>query len=207
MSNHATVFVVDDDTALCEALGFLLKSDGLAVEMHNSASSFLKAYTPDRPGALLLDVRMRGMDGLDLQAHLASLEFEIPIIILTAHGDVPMAVQALKAGALEFLQKPINDQDLLDAIRRALRVDAENRRRRAAKAEIRARYATLTQREREVLKVLIAGLPSKQIAERLCVSEKTVEVHRKHVRTKMGASSTVELVRMVMWLHDGGDLD
>ncbi len=207
MTDHATVFVVDDDADLCEALRWLLESDGLAVETHTSARGFLKAHTPDRPGALLLDVRMRGMDGLDLQEYLTSHGFEIPTIILTGHGDVPMAVRALKAGALEFLQKPVNDQALLDCIHRALRIDAENRRKRAANAGIRARYATLTPRELEVLDLVIAGRASKQIADLLRVSEKTVEVHRKHLMSKMGAATAVELVRIVLSPRGGRDSD
>ena len=198
MKSNPTVFVVDDDRDLCEALRWLLESDGLKVETHTSAQSFLDAYDPGRPGVLALDVRMRGMDGLQLQEHLTAHGMEIPVIILTGHGDVPMAVRALKAGALEFLQKPVNDQALLDCIRRAMRVDAENRRRRGTREAIAARLETLTPREREVMDLVVAGKPNKRIAELLCVSEKTVEVHRKHVMKKMQAGTVVELVRLVL---------
>ena len=203
MKDDPTVFVVDDDADLCEALRWLLESDGLKVETHTSAQSFLEAYRPDRPGVLALDVRMRGMDGLELQERLVAHDFDIPVLILTGHGDVPMAVRSLKAGALEFLQKPVNDQALLDCIHRALRIDAENRRKRVAKEVILARRAALTRREREVMDLVIAGKANKQIAELLCVSEKTVEVHRKHVMNKMQASSVVELVRTALSLRAG----
>ena len=201
MTDDPTVFVVDDDADLCEALRWLLESDGLKVETYTSAQSFLKAYRPDRPGVLALDVRMRGMDGLELQEHLSAHNLGIPVIILTGHGDVPMAVRAIKAGALEFLQKPVNDQALLDCVHRALQIDAENRQQRVATEVIEGRLATLTPREREVLGLVITGKANKQIGDLLCVSAKTVEVHRKHVMKKMRAVSVVELVRMVLSLR------
>jgi two-component system response regulator FixJ len=203
MRDDATVFVVDDDADICEALCWLLESDGLKVETHTSAQSFLSAYDPDRPGVLALDVRMRGMDGLGLQELLNARGYEIPVIILTGHGDVPMAVRALKAGALEFLQKPVNDQALLDCLHRAMQIDADNRRKRANRLVVRARMAKLTPREREVMDLVVAGYPNKRIAEVLCLSEKTVEVHRKRVMRKMKAASAVELVRMVLSLREG----
>ena len=205
MTGDPTVFVVDDDADLCEALRWLLESDGLKVETHTSAQSFLEAYRPERPGVLALDVRMRGMDGLELQERLVAHDFDIPVLILTGHGDVPMAVRALKAGALEFLQKPVNDQALLDCVHRALRIDAENRRKRVAKEVILARLTALTTRERQVMDLVVAGNANKQIAELLRVSEKTVEVHRKHVMEKTRADSVVELVRIVLSLDDGRD--
>lgn len=198
MNNDSTVFVVDDDTDLCEALRWLLESDGLKVETYTSAQSFLEAYEPDRPGVLALDVRMPDMDGLELQQHLNARGYEIPVIILTGHGDVPMAVRALKAGALEFFQKPVNDQALLDCIHRAMRVDVEKRRQRACADVTRARIAALTRREREVMDLVVAGHANKQIAEILCLSVKTIEVHRKRVMKKMQAGTVVELVRMVL---------
>jgi two-component system response regulator FixJ len=201
MKREPTVFVVDDDADLCEALRWLLESDGLKVETYTSAQSFLEAYHPDGPGVVVLDVRMRGMDGLELQEYLVAHGFDIPVLILTGHGDVPVAVRALKAGALEFLQKPVDDQILLDCIYKALRIDAENRRKRAAKELVLARLATLTRREREVMDLVVTGKANKQIAELLCVSEKTVEVHRKHVMKKMRADSVVELVRTVLPLR------
>ena len=205
MTGDPTVFVVDDDADLCEALRWLLESDGLKVETHTSAQSFLEAYRPERPGVLALDVRMRGMDGLELQERLVAHDFDIPVLILTGHGDVPMAVRALKAGALEFLQKPVNDQALLDCVHRALRIDAENRRKRVAKEVILARLTALTTRERQVMDLVVAGNANKQIAELLRVSEKTVVVHRKHVLEKTRADSVVELVRIVLSLDDGRD--
>ena len=205
MTGDPTVFVVDDDADLCEALRWLLESDGLKVETHTSARSFLEAYHPDGSGALVLDVRMPGMEGLELQKDLVARGFDIPVLILTGHGDVPMAVRALKAGALEFLQKPVNDQALLDCVHRALRIDAENRRKRVAKEVILARLTALTTRERQVMDLVVAGNANKQIAELLRVSEKTVEVHRKHVMEKTRADSVVELVRIVLSLDDGRD--
>ncbi len=202
MKDAPTVFVVDDDADLCEALRWLLESDGLEVETYTSARSFLEACSSDRPGVLALDVRMRDMDGLELQAYLTAHGFQIPVIILTGHGDVPMAVRALKAGALEFFQKPVHDQALLNSIHRALRNDAENRRKRAAHEVIAARHATLTPREREVLNLVLVGKANKRIAAELCVSEKTVEVHRKHVMRKMQAGSVVELVHIVLSLRE-----
>jgi len=205
MKDDPTVFVVDDDADLCEALRWLLESDGFKVETHTSAQGFLEAYRPDRPGVLALDVRMPGMDGLELQKDLVARGFDIPVLILTGHGDVPMAVRALKTGALEFLQKPVNDQALLDCVHRALRIDAENRRKRVAKEVILARLTALTTRERQVMDLVVAGKANKQIAELLRVSEKTVEVHRKHVMNKMHAGSVVELVRIALSLDDGRD--
>jgi FixJ family two-component response regulator len=202
MKDAPTVFVVDDDADLCEALRWLLESDGLEVETYTSARSFLETCSAGRPGVLALDVRMRGMHGLELQAYLTAHGFQIPVIILTGHGDVPMAVRALKAGALEFLQKPVNDQILLDSIHRALRIDAANRRKRTAHEVLAARHATLTPREREVMNLVLVGKANKRIAAELCVSEKTVEVHRKHVMRKMQAGSVVELVRIVLSLRE-----
>ncbi len=201
-TNDPVVFVVDDDADLCEALSWLLESDGLAVETYTSAQGFLDAYSPDRPGVLVLDVRMRGMDGLELQEYLHDRGFEIPIIILTGHADVPMAVRALKVGALEFLQKPVNDQALLDCIHKAMRIDAENRRKRIEMAVIAARTASLTPREREVMGLVVAGKANKQVANQLCVSEKTIEVHRKRVMKKMQVGSAVELVRTVLMFKE-----
>jgi two-component system response regulator FixJ len=201
VAEDPTVFVVDDDTDLCEALRWLLESDGLKVETYTSARSFLNAYHPDRPGVLALDVRMPGMDGLELQDYLTTHGLTIPIIILTGHGTVPMAVRALKAGALEFLQKPVNDQALLDSIRRALRTDAENRRKRSSDEAMAARFNALTPREREVLSLVVAGYANKRMAALLGVSEKTIEVHRKHLMGKMQARSVVELVRMSLSLR------
>ena len=198
MTNEPTVFVVDDDPALCESLCYLLKSDGLAAEAYTSAEDFLAAFDPDRPGVLVLDVRMRGMKGPELQEHLIEKDIDVPIIILTGHGDVPMAVRAVKAGALDFLQKPVNDEILLARIRQAIQLDQQNRQRRIEADSVAKRVALLTGREREVLDLLLAAKASKQMAHELCVSEKTIEVHRKHVLKKMEVNSAVELVRTVL---------
>ena len=151
MGVRSTVFIVDDDQALCEALRCLIESDGLKVKTFPSAESFLEAYDPASPGVLLLDVRMRGMTGLDLQQHLRERGFAIPIIILTGHADVPMAVRSFEAGALGFLEKPVNDEDLLSRIRKAIRLDAQNRRGRAKSAVLAKLLAQLKRRERELL--------------------------------------------------------
>jgi two-component system response regulator FixJ len=202
MRTEPTVFVVDDDRDLCDSLRWLIESDGLRVETYASAQDFLDAYDPVRPGVLVLDVRMPGMDGLDLQQHLIGIGHGIPIIILTGHADVPMAVRAVKAGALEFLQKPVNDQILLDCIRKAIRLDTQNRSKKKRKDEILTRMALLTPREREVLNLVVAGKPNKQIAHELSVSEKTVEVHRKRLMKKVQVGSAVELVRVVLSAHE-----
>ena len=198
MPTEPTVFVVDDDPGLCDSLGWLIESDGLKVETYASAQDFLDAYEPDRPGVLMLDVRMPGMSGLDLQEHLIDKGYGIPIIMLTGHADVPMAVRAVRAGAVEFLQKPMNDQILLDRIRKAIRLDAQIRRKVIRKGEILARMALLTPREQEVMDLVVAGKANKQIAYELHVSEKTVEVHRKRLMRKMQVGSAVELVRVVL---------
>lgn len=198
MNEEPTVFVVDDDEDFCEALRWLLESDGLAVEAHHSAESYLESFDPRRPGVLLLDVRMASMSGLELHRILIERGFGIPVIFLTGHGDVPMAVESVKRGAVDFLQKPVRDQVLIDRIRAAIDIDTRRRAAAEAQQEIRDRFATLTPREREVMKLIVAGHPNKRIAAMLCVSEKTIEVHRKHVMSKMGVHSAVELVRVVV---------
>ncbi|HUU95555.1 MAG TPA: response regulator [Phycisphaerae bacterium] len=196
-----TVSVVDDDEALCEGLRWLLESEALNVETHTSAEAFLDAYDPDCPGCLVLDVRMGGMSGLELQAKLAEQELSVPVIVLTGHADVPMAVQATKAGAVEFLQKPVDDQVLLDCIHRAIELDAQVRERQAADAEFAARIELLTPRQREVLDLVVAGKANKQIAAGFGVSPRTVEVHRKRIMRKLRVKSSVDLVRNVMALR------
>jgi len=200
--NDFCVHVVDDDEAMCEALEYLLKSDGLRTATYGSARQFLNAYDPRRPGVLVLDVRMHGMDGLELQKYLVNKGYDIPVIILTGHGDVPMAVKAVRAGALEFLQKPVDDQPLFDSIRRAAKIDAANRLRRERMRSIETRIHELTKRETEVMELVVNGLANKQIAEKLSISSKTVEVHRKHVMQKMAATSTVDLTCMVLWFRN-----
>ena len=193
-----TVFIVDDDAAVRDSLGLLLRSVGLASEAFASADEFLAAFDPARPGCLVLDVRMPGMSGLELQARLHERHASLPILFLTAHGDVEMAVMAVKAGAFDFVQKPFRDQDLLDKLQAALAQDTERRRRRADAADVQARIAALTPRERELLEAVVAGKADKEIAQDLGISPRTVEIHRAHVMQKMKADSVTDLVRLVM---------
>jgi len=197
-----TVFVVDDDEAMRNSLRWLIESVGLAVECHDSAESFLDSYYPGRSGCLLLDVRMPGMSGLELQEYLHRNEINIPVIIITGHGDVPMSVRAMKEGAIDFIEKPFNDELLLDAIRNALAVNEKQREKQALRAELAARLATLTPREHEVMEMVTAGKSNKEIASALGVSAKTVEAHRAKVMDKMQASSLAELVRMSMLVQE-----
>ena len=193
---EALVFVVDDDAPMRESLQNLLRSVGLRVAAFASAQEFLRSTRPDVPGCLVLDVRLPGLSGLDLQQRLAEIDMAIPIIFITGHGDIPMTVQAMKAGAVEFLTKPFRDQELLDAIHQALARDRHAREQRAQSAELRRRYRALTPRERDVLARVVTGLLNKQIAGELGTSEAAVKVHRQHVMAKMGARSLAELVRM-----------
>ena len=192
----SVVFVVDDDAAVRESLGRLIASVGLKVDVFPSARAFLDARRPDAPGCLVLDVRLPGLSGLDLQRELAETDAELPIIFITGHGDIPMSVRAMKAGAAEFLTKPFRQQDLLDAIRSAIERDRTMRADRAERAELRRRYASLTPRERDVLAWIVAGLLDKQIAAELGTSEATVKEQRGHVMAKMQAGSVAELVRI-----------
>ena len=192
----AMVFVVDDDAPMRESLKNLLRSVGLRVELFASAQEFLRSKRPDLPSCLVLDVRLPGLSGLDLQRRTGDAGIEIPIVFITGHGDIPMSVRAMKAGAVEFLTKPFRDQDLLDAIQQALERDGKARDQRAALEELRSRFASLTSREREVMKRVVAGLLNKQIGAELGTSETTVKVHRHQVMEKMGAGSVPELVRM-----------
>ena len=192
------VHVVDDDEAVRSSLRFLIRSVGLQAQVYDSAQEFLKSYDPRQPGCLLLDVRMPGMSGLELQQELNRRGATLPVIFITGHGDVPMAVEAMQCGAFDFLQKPFRDQDLLDRVQRAMARDAETRGRLAARAEIRSRLATLTPRELEVMKLVTSGKANKVVGADLGVSQRTVEIHRAHVMEKMAASSLAELVRMVL---------
>ena len=195
------VFVVDDDASLRHALTNLLRSVGLRVETFGSAREFLAGPRPDAPGCLVLDVRLPGLSGLDLQHELAAAQIDLPIIFMTGYGDIPMTVRAMKAGAVEFLTKPFRDQDLLDAIQQALERDRVAWHRRVALAALRQRYNRLTPREREVMRLVVAGLLNKQIAAELGTSEIMVKVHRGQVMRKMQAASVAELVRMAAQLR------
>jgi two-component system, LuxR family, response regulator FixJ len=193
-----TVFVVDDDAAVRDALRFLLRSVGHAVEVFAAASEFLRAYGDDRPGCVVLDIRMPGMSGLELQQQLVERRAMIPVIFITGHGDVPMAVEAIQAGAMDFIQKPFRDQDLLDRINQALEKDSANRQALGELNLIRQRLESLTPREREVMDMVVRGKANKVIAADLDLSQRTVEIHRARVMEKMHASSLAHLVRMVL---------
>ena len=195
------VFVVDDEPLVSASLARLIRSLGLHVQTFATAHEFLRAERTDVPGCLVLDVRLPDVSGLDLQAKLAEAKVYLPIIFLTGHGDIPMSVRAMKAGALEFLTKPCKDQDLLEAIQRALDHDRIARRRRAEVAGLRERYAALTPREREVLPLVVRGLLNKQIAAELGTSEKTIKIHRGRIVQKMKAESLPDLVRMALALE------
>jgi FixJ family two-component response regulator len=190
------VFVVDDDASIRDALTSLIRSVGLSVETFGSAREFLTHQRPDAPGCLVLDVRLPGLSGLDLQHELVAAQITIPIIFITGHGDIPMTVQAMKAGAMEFLTKPFRDQDLLDAIQQAIDRDRVVRHQRAELATLRQRYDALTPRERDVMQCVVSGLLNKQIAAELGTSEITIKVHRGQIMRKMRAESVAALVRM-----------
>lgn len=196
-----TIYIVDDDEGVRNSVKFLLKCVALTSHTLASANEFLDTYNPEHPGCLVLDVRMPGMSGLELQQQLNLRGAIIPVIFITGHGDIPMAVEAMQHGAFDFLQKPFRDQDLIDRIQRALERDARNRAALAEHERIRASFNSLTPREREVLALMIRGKPNKVMAAELGVSQRTVEIHRARVMEKTGAESLAQLVRMAMELE------
>jgi FixJ family two-component response regulator len=195
-AEEAIVFIVDDDESMREALHSLFRSVSLRVETFGSAADLLRSKLPEVASCLVLDVRLPGLSGLDFQAELAKANIHIPIIFMTGHGDIPMSVQAMKAGAIDFLTKPFRDQDMLDAVAAALERDRKRRKEEHRIAELRTRFEGLTEREREVMGLVTAGLMNKQIAGELELSEITVKIHRGHVMRKMAARSLADLVRM-----------
>ena len=192
----STVFIVDDDQGIRHAMSLLMKSVGLRHEVYASANEFLEAHNGSENGCLVLDIRMPGMGGLELQDKLIELKSGIPIIFITGHGDIPMAVEAMQKGAVDFIQKPFRDQELLDRIADALDTASKQQSERALKSEVRDRIDALTNREREVLELVVTGKPNKIIAHELGVSQRTIEIHRARVMEKMQARSLAELVRM-----------
>jgi two-component system response regulator FixJ len=195
------VFVVDDDQEVRDALELLMQSVGLPVSTYESAQKFLDSFNPELPGCIILDIRMPGMSGLDLQAHLAAEKLYPPVIIITGHGDVPMAVRAVKSGAVDFIEKPFNDQALLDSVHKSIERDARQRGKASRLSELVDRYESLTPREKEVLKMVAHGQRNKLIAVELHVTQSTVEAHRAKVMEKMNAKSLSDLMRMVLALE------
>jgi len=197
MTQAAVVFVVDDDPSVRSSLKFLLSTVGLQAETFDSADSFLHKKPRDVPSCLVLDVRLPGLSGLDFQRELATRNICIPIVFLTGHGDIPMSVRAIKAGAVEFLTKPVRDQDLLDAVRVALDRDRARREQEKEAADLRRRFDSLTSREQEVITLVVAGMLNKQIAAELGTAESTVKVQRSRAMEKMQAASLAELIKMI----------
>ena len=195
------VFIVDDDQEVRNALELLMESVGLRASTYESAQAFLDAFDPDLPGCIVLDVRMPGMSGMDLQARLAAETLHPPVIIITGHGDVPMAVRAVQSGAVDFIEKPFNDQALLDSVHKAIEQDARQRGETSRLSELVEKYESLTPREREVLKLVASGQRNKVIAADLNVTQSTVEAHRAKVMEKMDAHSLSDLMRMVLSLE------
>ena len=202
--SDATVFIIDDEEAVRDSLQWLLESSGLQVALFDSAEAFLQGYDPAQPGCLVVDVRMPGMSGLELQERLTARGgYHPPIIFITGHGDVQMAVRAVQAGAFDFVEKPFNDQDLLDRIQRAIAHDAGQRGKEELRSQLKALFASLTPREREVLDLVVAGMSNKAIANTLGLSAKTVEVHRAKVMEKLHARSLSDLVKLAMQNQPG----
>jgi FixJ family two-component response regulator len=195
-SEEPMVFVIDDDASMREALRGLFESVGLRVEVFGSASEFLQSKLPDVASCLILDIRLPRLSGLDFQVELATAGIRIPVIFMTGHGDIPMSVRAMKAGAIDFLTKPFRDQDMLDAVTMAIERDRKRRNDQKILSDLQARLATLTPREREVMALVVSGLMNKQIAAEIGTAEITVKIHRGHIMRKMAAKSFADLVRM-----------
>lgn len=195
-AGESIVFIVDDDALVRDALSRLFRSVGLHVELFSSAQDLLQATLPAVPSCVVLDIRLPGLSGLDLQAEMAKEQMEIPIIFITGHGDVPMSVKAMKAGAVDFLTKPFRDQDILDAVFAALERDRARRTKQESVASMQSRFELLSAREREVMAMVTDGLMNKQIAEKMGIAEITVKIHRGNVMRKMNARSLADLVRM-----------
>jgi FixJ family two-component response regulator len=204
MSSSAFVHVVDDDKAVRESIGDLLRSMGYQILLHGSASEFLDAELPDAPSCLVLDVRLPGTGGLELQEYLTRINIRMPVILMTGFGDIAMAVRGMKAGAVDFLTKPIREQDLIDAVATAVRMDQERRQDLVQIVQLRERYALLTSRERQVMVLVASGLMNKQVASELSISEVTVKMHRGSLMRKMGARSVATLARMAEALNIQG---
>jgi len=202
-AEEAIVFIVDDDASVREALNNLFRSVGLQVATFGSAHEFLQSKLPNAPSCLILDIRLPRLSGLDFQAELAKADIRIPIIFMTGHGDIPMTVRAMKAGAVDFLTKPFRDQDMLDAVTAAIERDRNSRAEAKALSDMQALFATLTPRERQVMNLVTAGLMNKQIAAEIGLAEITVKIHRGHIMRKMGAKSLPDLVRMAELLGIG----
>lgn len=202
-AEDAAVFVIDDDESVRKALGNLFRSIGLRVEVFGSAHEFLQSELPNVPSCLILDIRLPRLSGLDFQADLAKADIHIPIIFMTGHGDIPMTVRAMKAGAVDFLTKPFRDQDMLDAVMTAIERDRNRRDEAKVLSDLQALFATLTPRERQVMKFVTAGLMNKQIAAEIGIAEITVKIHRGHIMRKMAAKSLPDLVRMAELLGVG----
>lgn len=202
-AEEAIVFIVDDDASVREALSNLFRSVGLQVETFGSAHEFLQSRLPNAPSCLILDIRLPRLSGLDFQAELAKADIRIPIIFMTGHGDIPMTVRAMKAGAVDFLTKPFRDQDMLDAVTAAIERDRNSRDEAKVLSDLHALFATLTPRERQVMNLVTAGLMNKQIAAEIGLAEITVKIHRGHIMRKMGAKSLPDLVRMAELLGIG----
>ena len=205
MTHAPVVFVVDDDPSVRSSLKFLINSVGLQVESFDSADALLQREPPDVPSCLVLDVRLRGLSGLDFQRELAARNIRIPIVFITGHGDIPMTVKAMKAGAIEFLTKPFRDQDLLDAVRIALERDHARHEHEKELVDLHQRFNSLTPREQEVISMAVSGMLNKQIADQLGTAENTVKVHRSRSMEKMHAQSFAELVRMIEKLKSSSE--